>query len=394
MDGAGFKRGIRLTDKQKISWLQLLRSENVGPATFRDLIMHCGSAQNALEMLPELVRQGGRRKPIFLATKESALREFEQAQKIGAQIIGMGEPDYPHYLLNSPAPPPLVTILGNTSIFHRTAISIVGSRNASVIGARMAQKLAHKLGEMGYATVSGLARGIDTSVHQYSLETGTIGVLAGGVDYPYPQQNIGLYHQIQRSGGAIISEMPLGWVPRSQDFPRRNRIIAGLSAGLVVVEAAHRSGSLISARLAAEMGRIVFAVPGSPMDPRAAGTNALIKNGATLVTEAEDIAQLLQPMDDRVENQHTLFEEPNPAPINDTDFKHNQQNQQTITNINDDDIFRVENALSVVPVTMDELIRHCELDHSRLSVVLLRLELAGRLIRQPDGALSLKPINP
>ena len=397
MNKAGFNRGIRLTDTQKISWLQLLRSENVGPATFRDLIMNCGSAQNALEMLPDMVRQGGRRRPISIATKESAVAELEQAQKIGARIIGMGEPDYPYYLLNSPAPPPLITILGNCSIFKHVGVGIVGSRNASVIGARMAQKLAHDLGEMGYAIISGLARGIDTNAHEYSLKTGTVAVLAGGIDHPYPQQNTGLYHQIQREGGAIITEMPLGWAPRAQDFPRRNRIIAGLSTGLIVVEAAHKSGSLITARLAAEMGRIVFAVPGSPMDPRAKGTNSLLKEGATLVTEAEDVSQLLAPLDERVNKQQALFENHNHQPLEDIQFNQGliTQSQDQASkpikseHIDDEQIRIVENALSFVPVTMDELLRHTGLQHAKLCMILLRLELAGRLTRHPDGSIGL-----
>ncbi|RUW08348.1 DNA-protecting protein DprA, partial [Mesorhizobium sp. M1A.F.Ca.IN.020.06.1.1] len=204
--------------------------------------------------------------------------------------------DYPALLKTLDNPPPLLAVKGEGAVFRLPAVAIVGARNASLAGIKMARMLASDLGREGYAIVSGLARGIDTAAHQGSLSTGTVGVLAGGLDVPYPPENAGLCDDIAERGGAIVSEMPFGWQPRAQDFPRRNRLVAGIALGLVVVEAAQRSGSLISARLAGEMGRLVFAVPGSPLDPRAAGSNALLKDGATLVTEAADILGALAPL--------------------------------------------------------------------------------------------------
>lgn len=293
------KKGIRLSDSQRLSWLRLIRSENVGPATFRDLIVHCGSASDALEMLPELVRRGGGGRPIRIASLQDAEREMQAATKMGAVFVGIGEPDYPRYLRQCDNPPPLVTIKGNPEVFRLPPVAIVGARNASLVGIKFARMIARELGEAGYAIISGLARGIDTAAHEASLDYGTVAVMAGGLDVPYPPENLNLYKAISARNGAAISEMPFGWDPRARDFPRRNRIIAALSLGLVVVEAAERSGSLISARLAGELGRLVFAVPGSPLDPRAKGTNGLLKNGAIVTTSTEDIITALTPLVER-----------------------------------------------------------------------------------------------
>ncbi len=293
------KKGMRLSDSQRLSWLRLIRSENVGPATFRDLIAHCGSAADALEMLPELVRRGGGGRPIRIASLEDAEREMHAAAKMGAVFIGIGEPDYPRCLRQSDNPPPLVAVKGNPEVFRLPPVAIVGARNASLVGIKFARTIARELGEAGYAIISGLARGIDAAAHEASLDHGTVAAMAGGLDHPYPPENLNLYKAIPERNGAVISEMPFGWEPRARDFPRRNRIIAALSLGLVVVEAAERSGSLISARLAAELGRIVFAVPGSPLDPRAKGTNGLLKNGAIVTTSTDDIITALTPLVER-----------------------------------------------------------------------------------------------
>src|SRR5690606_6431441 len=242
----------------------------------------------------ELALAGGAKRPSRIPSEGEVEAEMETARRGGARFVAIGEPDYPPLLRAMELPPPLVAIKGEAGLFALPAASIVGARNASAAGTRMARMLASGLGQAGYAIVSGLARGIDTAAHEASLATGTIAVLAGGLDRPYPPENVALADRIAAQG-VLISEMPFGWEPRARDFPRRNRLIAGLGLGLVVVEAARRSGSLISARLAGEIGRLVFAVPGSPLDPRAAGTNGLLKDGAMLVMEARDVIDALAP---------------------------------------------------------------------------------------------------
>ncbi|MDQ0998984.1 DNA processing protein [Phyllobacterium ifriqiyense] len=370
------KKGIRLSDEQRLSWVRLIRSENVGPATFRELIAHCGSASNAIEMLPDLVRRGGRGKPIRVTSKEDAEREIHAAAKMGAFFIGIGEPDYPRYLKQCDNPPPLVAIKGNPDVFRLPPVAIVGARNASLVGIKFARTIARELGEVGFATISGLARGIDTAAHEASLHHGTVAAMAGGLDHPYPPENLGLYKAIPEHGGAVISEMPLGWEPRARDFPRRNRIIAALSLGLVVVEAAERSGSLISARLAGELGRLVFAVPGSPLDPRAKGTNALLKHGAIVTTGAEDIISAIVPLIDRPTLDETGF----PAPSE--DWTSPVPPDQTERD-------RLFNLLGPVPVDIDDLIRTSQLHPSVVMLILLELDLAGRLQRHSGGNVSL-----
>jgi DNA processing protein len=221
-------------------------------------------------MLPELMANGGAQRSRRIPSTAEAEAEMETARRMGARFVCIGETDYPAMLRRMDNPPPLLAVKGIGAVFFLPAVAIVGARNASLAGIKMARMLAADLGREGHAVVSGLARGIDTAAHQGSLSTGTIGVLAGGLDRPYPPENADLCDEIAANGGAVVSEMPFGWEPCAQDFPRRNRIVAGMALGLVVVEAAKRSGSLISARLAGEMGRLVFAVPGSPLDPRAA----------------------------------------------------------------------------------------------------------------------------
>lgn len=370
------KKGIRLSDSQRLSWLRLIRSENVGPATFRDLIVHCGSASDALEMLPELVRRGGGGRPIRIASLQDAEREMQAATKMGAVFVGIGEPDYPRYLRQCDNPPPLVTIKGNPEVFRLPPVAIVGARNASLVGIKFARMIARELGEAGYAIISGLARGIDTAAHEASLDYGTVAVMAGGLDVPYPPENLNLYKAISARNGAAISEMPFGWDPRARDFPRRNRIIAALSLGLVVVEAAERSGSLISARLAGELGRLVFAVPGSPLDPRAKGTNGLLKNGAIVTTSTEDIITALTPLVERPAFDDAAFLAP------DMDFP-------PINPPDESDRDRFVNLLGPVPVDIDDLIRTSELHPSVVMLILLELDLAGRLQRHSGGHVSL-----
>lgn len=367
--------GARLSDRQRLGWLRLIRTENVGPATFRDLINRFGSAEAALAVLPDLVRSGGASRPPRIPTAAEAEGEIEAARSIGASFVAIGEPEYPPVLRRMDQPPPLVAVMGEAAVFRLPPVAIVGARNASLAGIKMARTLAAELGANGYAIVSGLARGIDTAAHEGGLATGTVAVLAGGLDMPYPPDNAELSREIAARGGALISEMPFGWEPRARDFPRRNRIVAGLSLGLVVVEAARRSGSLISARLAGELGRLVFAVPGSPLDPRAAGTNGLLKEGAILVTEARDVLDPLAPLIGRaVPGPETLEEPP--------DFSSSPPP-------GDDDRATVVEVLGPVPVEIDEIIRHTGLHPAIVFMILLELDLAGRLERHSGGSVSL-----
>jgi len=366
--------GQRLSDRQRIHWLRLIRTENVGPATFRDLINRFGSAENALEMLPELVTSGGAKKLPRIPTQAEAEAELEIAARNGARLTAIGEADYPAMLRRMDQAPPIVALKGEPKVFALPAVAIVGARNASLAGIKFARNLAGEIGAEGYAIASGLARGIDTAAHQGSLATGTIAVLAGGLDHPYPPENIGLCQEICERGGAAISEMPFGWEPRAKDFPRRNRLIAGLSLGLVVIEAANRSGSLISARLAGEMGRLVFAVPGSPLDPRAAGSNKLLKDGAILVTEASDVLDQIAPA--------SGVQPVRPVPEEAPDFS-------ATPPAGDRDRARVVEALGPTPIGVDEIIRHTGLQAAQVFTILLELDLAGRLERHQGGAVSL-----
>ncbi|MER9354623.1 MULTISPECIES: DNA-processing protein DprA [unclassified Mesorhizobium] len=367
--------GPRLSDRQRLSWLRLIRTQNVGPASFRELINRFGSAEAALEMLPELMISGGAKRIMRIPSVEEAEAELDAASENGARFVGIGEADYPPMLKNMDNPPPLIAVKGEAAVFRLPAVAIVGARNASLAGIKMARMLAADLGRDGYVIVSGLARGIDTAAHQGSLSTGTVGVLAGGLDVPYPPENIGLCDDIAERGGAVISEMPFGWQPRAQDFPRRNRLVAGAALGLVVIEAAQRSGSLISARLAGEMGRLVFAVPGSPLDPRCAGSNGLLKDGATLVTEAADVSGAIAPL---AGTRTRSIAPPEKAP----DFS-------ATPPPGEDERSAVLEALGPTPVGVDEIIRHTGLNAAQVSMVLLELDLAGRIERHAGGNVSL-----
>jgi DNA processing protein len=366
----------RLSDRQRLTWLRLIRTPNVGPVSFKALIDRFGSAEAALEMLPEMMISGGASRIARIPSAAEAEAEMEQAERMGARFLAIGEPGYPVLLEAMDHPPPLLAVKGNGALDTRPAVAIVGARNASLAGVRMAGTLAGEIGRQGYVVVSGLARGIDTAAHRASLATGTIGVFAGGLDMPYPPENAKLCEEIVESGGALISEMPFGWQPRAQDFPRRNRLVAGAGLGLVVIEAARRSGSLISARLAGEMGRLVFAVPGSPLDPRAAGTNGLLKDGATLVTETADVVNALAPLAAMPATVLPLEESvefsPTPPP-------------------GDGERARIFQALGPVPISIDDIIRHTNLPPAQVSMALLELDLAGRLERHPGGGVSLVP---
>ncbi len=372
------RTGIALNDRQRISWLRLIRSDNIGPATFRDLINHFGTAETALAMLPELSRRGGSTRALRIATEAEAEQELETAARFGARFLGIGEPDYPSALRQIDGAPPLLAVKGDLSAASLPAVGVVGSRNASISGAKFAALMARDIGRAGYAIISGLARGIDTAAHRASLETGTIAAMAGGLDRPYPPENIDLLREIWDGRGLAISEMPFGWEARARDFPRRNRLIAGAALGVVVVEAAARSGSLITARLAGDFGRLVFAVPGSPLDPRCEGTNGLLKDGATVTTRSDDVLQALAPL-----SQIDLLsghEAKEPA----SDEEH-----QPTPPPSDSDRTRITDALGPTPVEIDDIVRHTGLAPAAVYLVLLELDIAGRLHRHPGGLVSI-----
>jgi DNA processing protein len=369
--------GVPLSYRQKLSWLRLIRSDNVGPATFRDLINHFGSAEAAIEALPDLSRRGGAGREIRIATVDEAEREFEVASRFGARFIGIGEPGYPPLLRSIDAAPPLLAVKGNLAVTGAPAVAIVGARNASVVGGKFAARLAREIGAAGYTIISGLARGIDAAAHRASLDTGTMAAMAGGLDRPYPAENLELYEAITEGNGLAISEMPFGWEPRARDFPRRNRLVAGVAHGLVVVEAATRSGSLISARKANEFGRLVFAVPGSPLDPRSGGTNGLLKEGAILTTGSSDVLEALAPVAGLAMPPRYTVEEPA------------AEAAETIVAPSDDDRSRLIAAMGPTPVAVDDLAVHTGVPVPACYLMLLELDLAGRLDRHPGGLVSL-----
>ncbi len=374
--GSAGRTGIALTDRQRLAWLRLIRSDNVGPATFRDLINHFGSAEAAIEALPELSRRGGATRSVRIASRDEAMRELDAASRHGAVFIGIGEPDYPPALRQIDGAPPLIAVKGNLAALIKPSVGIVGSRNASISGAKFAAMIARDAGRAGYVVTSGLARGIDTAAHRASLDTGTIAVLAGGLDQPYPPENLGLLNDITDGNGLSVSEMPFGWEPRARDFPRRNRLIAGISLGVVVVEAAERSGSLITARMAADFGRLVFAVPGSPLDPRCHGTNGLLKEGAIITTGPDDVLAALAPLSQLDLFSPPIVEEPTK---DSSDMMPPDEDARGI----------IVNALGPTPVEVDDIIRHTELPASTVYLILLELDLAGRLHRHSGGMVSL-----
>jgi DNA processing protein len=357
---------MALTRPQRTAWLRLLRTENVGPVTFRQLLNRFGSAEAALEALPGLLQRTGTTPRI--TTQTQAEDELAGLERFGARLVASGEADYPQLLNYIPASPPLVTMAGGQNLDWSRTVGIVGARNASSAGLKMTRTLALDLGERGYTVVSGLARGIDAAAHQASLTTGTIAVLAGGFDKIYPDENIPLAHDILYNGGALLTEMPLGWEPRARDFPRRNRLVSGLSLGIVVVEAAKRSGSLITARLALEQNRDVFAVPGSPLDPRAEGGNALIQQGAKLITNAADIIETLGSADP---SRNALFD-PDWEPDFDADSIGTEPPSP-------DDKSRLLSSLSSTPVEVDEIIRQTGLTVAAMQMLLLELDLSGQI---------------
>ncbi len=389
-------KGVRLTDDQRFDWLRLIRSENVGPRTFRALLNNCGGARAALDALPELARRGGSKRPIRVASMAEIERELALARKSGVRFIALGEPEYPPALRQIEAAPPILALRGREEAMQQPAIAIVGSRNASAAGLTFADRLARGLGLAGYVIVSGLARGIDQRAHVGALETGTIGVLAGGHTKPYPPETVALLPRIAEFG-AVVSEMPLEWEPRGRDFPRRIRLVSGLSLGTVVVEAARGSGSLITAKFAAEQNREVFAAPGSPLDPRAEGTNDLLRDGANLCARLEDVLAVVDPLRARdifsnleegtdeigepLWGEHPLFgvdPEATPRaragdPLDETAAQHFDAGG------GGGDRRRIEALLGPAPISIDDLARAAELEVRAIRQAIVELDLAGRI---------------
>ena len=367
---------LRGTDP--IDALRLIRSENVGPMTFFHLVKFCGSVKKALEMAPEFSKRGGRKKPIIIASKADAEREYEALTKFGAQVVLYGEETYPRLLQFIPDAPPVLTVRGHLHLLGSSKmIGMVGARNASTNGCVFAKKLATDLGAAGYHVASGLARGIDAAAHRGSLTSGTVAVIGSGINITYPPENAALYEEIAATG-AIISEQPFGMEPHARAFPGRNRIIAGMSLGLVVVEASLKSGSLITANYATDYGRDVFAVPGSPMDPRCHGTNKLLRDGAMMVESARDIIANVTPMGTLplAENESRAFTENSPAMPDETTL--------------DQARAALLEALSASPALMEDILAQTGLTPHLMLAVLLELELAGKLERHPGAKVALR----
>lgn len=351
-----------------IDRIQLSRSPGIGPVTYRQLIARFGDASAALAALPDLARRGGGSVPRIMR-RDDAEREAERVETLGARYLVFGQGLYPRLLATMEDAPPLLIVKGELKLLGRSAVAMVGARNASAAACRFARGLAHDLGRDGLVVVSGLARGIDAAAHDGAMDSGTIGCAAGGVDIFYPPENEARQRRMFEVG-LVVSERPPGLEPRARDFPRRNRIIAGLSSGTVVVEAAPRSGSLITARLAAEAGREVMAVPGSPLDPRAQGCNQLIRDGATLIQNAADVVEALRP-------SALCLAEP-PAPTFEAPAEPGDSERQSIHEL-----------LGPVAVAVDELVRLSGASPAEVQLVLLELDLAGRLDRHAGGRVSL-----
>lgn len=373
------KQNVIFSEEEKLNWLQLIRTENVGPITFYNLLERFGSAKDALKALPALAKNGGRKNPLVAPDISSVKREYENLQKLGGDIVCAGETAYPLALTATDDAPPVLSYLGDISLLRTPCIAMVGARNASLNGQKFAQKLAKELGQSGQTIVSGLARGIDTAAHHGALETGTIAVVAGGIDVVYPRENKELYDLITHRG-LVLAESPLGMEPIARHFPKRNRIVSGLSTGVVVVEATYRSGSLITARMAGEQGRDVYAVPGYPMDPRAQGPNKLIQDGAILVQNAHDILNGInsfgggKAMLDNARQSIPTVEIANDIPA-----------EKSLEDVRE----LILQNLSQMPVGVDELARGCHIAIPALQMALLEMELAGRLQRLPGNRVVL-----
>ncbi len=356
-------------DDNKINWLRLIRSEKVGPVTFWELINRYGTAKEALDALAQGIRQGNHK--YRLASEEETIKELEAHRKKGIQLLAAFEPTFPQMLRPLPDCPPVLSAYGKTDILNRLTLGIVGARNASLNGRNFAEKLAKELSQAGWVIASGLARGIDAYAHQGSLASGTIAVIAGGADVIYPPEHDKLYHEIAKSG-AVISEMPLTLFPGATHFPRRNRLISGLSRGVIVIEAAFKSGSLITARYTLEQGRELFAVPGSPLDPRCKGTNNLLRQGAHLIESAADVLAIFQgPCISSLKEDAAAPYAPAPA----IDWETLER-----------DVFE---DLSPTPIALEAIIQRHAVPAQTILTLMLEWEFQGRIQRHPGNMVSL-----
>ncbi len=349
--------------------------------TFYAMLRRFGSARAALEALPRLARRSERARTVTAVSRAAGEAELAALDRLGARLVCWGEPGYPGALAHVEDAPPLLTVLGRPELLSWPMVAVVGARNASANGRRLARELAGGLGQAGLVVVSGLARGIDAAAHLGAIETGTAAIVAGGVDIVYPEQNRGLYDALRRQG-AVVAESPLGSEPQARHFPRRNRIISGMALGVLVVEAAARSGSLITARYALEQGREVFAVPGSPLDPRCRGANDLLRRGATLTESAEDVLTQLGPL-----VRGTV---PPPLPIAEGWPAGSSPGGAGEPAADEDALDLILESLGPTPVAVDELVRQCHLTASAVATLLLELELAGRVERHPGNLVSLR----
>lgn len=367
-----------MTDQDKIDCIRLIRSENIGPKTFEALMLLHGNATKALDAIPTMSSKGGRNTPLKICSKSDAVKEIESARKKGAELITIYDEAYPKLLKQIKDAPPVLTIFGKKDILNSRTIAVVGARNSSANGCRFADGICRDLGRQGITISSGLARGVDTSAHKASLETGTIAVVAGGIDKIYPPENKDLFKRIGENG-AVIAEMPFGAVPKAQNFPRRNRIISGISLGTIVIEASLNSGSLITARMALEQNREVFAVPGSPLDPRCKGTNKLIKQGAHLLESADDVMNEIDYMNEVISSN-----------LSDNE---NEYAQAQLNKIDESDVDRARpyiiEKIGASPTPIDEIIAQTGLTPNIVLTVLLELELAGRLSRHAGNKVSI-----
>lgn len=359
-------------DEELLDWIQLARSENVGPITFHRLLNRYKTPREAIAALPDLASKGGLKRSLKITSRTAAEKELDLTRAYGAQIITFKDPLYPPHLKHIDSAPAVITVKGRLDLLTKPLFAIVGARNASAMGKKMAHQLAQSLGLHGWVVSSGLARGIDGAAHQGSFKHGTIAVLAGGLDQVYPLENQALYDQIGEDG-VLLAESAFGVQPQATLFPRRNRIISGISRCVLVVEAALKSGSLITARYALEQGRDVFAIPGHPMDPRARGCNQLIKNGAVLVEAIEDIVGEVSP-------SQPLHLQEESDPLQHTHTSSCLKNSRNI----------IKENLGYVPISVDELIRECQLQAADVWIVLLEMEIAGHLERLPGGKIALK----
>ena len=367
---------LPLSDRERLDWLRLIRTETIGPVTFARLVDRYATPARALDALPGLAAKAGRRGPLSPFPLADAETELARAGACGQRLIARGEPDYPKPLAEIPDAPPVIYVRGHAGLFDRPGVAVIGARNASGVGRKLARLIAEGLGAAGVVVVSGLARGIDGAAHEASLKTGTIAVVAGGADVIYPPEHDMLTAAIAERG-AIVSEQPPGAQPAARDFPRRNRLISGLSRGVVVVEAAARSGTLITARFALEQGREVFAVPGSPLDPRCQGANKLIRDGATLVETAEDILAVLAEQNRAVrEPARDLFSWNTAA----------EPDQRDLVGLR----ASVRELLSFTPAHRDEILREAEAPPALVIDALIELVLAGEAEEHSGGRFALK----